>query len=157
MKIVLILLTIICLGCIGLYIWQPIHLETYLLSSKVDAKWIAIEYDNPKCSPLEKNILGEVIEVSESGYVCTSSPMEMGWKYSKFYTIDDNNNRNALTESKQIFAQSSLYVNQGNCNVKAEIFLYQSKDNSKVSNERTSFIEIYHPECQNRGIPTSTP
>lgn len=147
MKFFVIMLIMICLGCAIFYIWQPIHLQTYLLSSKIETKWIAIEYDNPKCSPLAKSVLGREIEVPESGYVCTSSPMEMGWTYSKFYLVD-NDKRIAITEEKQIFAQSALFINQGACSVTAEIFLYESKNISKASNQRTSFIEVYHPECQ---------
>ena len=155
MKFFVIILTLICLGCATFYIWQPIHLQTYLLSTKIETKWITIEYDNPKCSPLEKKVLGREIEIPESGYVCTSSLMEMGWTYSKFYLVD-NNKRVEITEDEQIFVRSALYINQGGCNVTAEIFLYESKNNSKAINERASFVEIYHPECQNRGVTTSS-
>lgn len=139
--------------CLFLYLWSPVRVHTYLLSSRLEPSWVAIEYDNPKCSPLKENRLWRELVIPESGYLCTSSPMDMGWTYNRYYLVNDRGERIRLVEDEQIFARASTRVNEGDCKVTAEFFLYGS--GGKTINERTSFIEKYHPECRQRGTITT--
>ena len=153
MKVLLVgALAAFCSVCLLLYIWSPVRVQTYILSSKLEPSWIAIEYDNPNCSALKENRLWRELVIPESGYLCTSNPMEMGWTYDRFYLIGDQGERTRLNENGQIFAEASIRINENACKVTAKIFKYGS---GRASNESTSFIEKYHPECRQRGTVTT--
>ena len=129
-----------------LYLWQPVSLQTYLLPTTLKHGWVAIEYDNPNCSSLKRSSLGQEYVIPESGYLCTSSPMEKGLTYQRYYLVDDKNKRTRLYLDKQIFVRESIFVKRGSCKVTAETFWYGPKD--KINNEKTDFIEKFHPECR---------
>ncbi len=71
-----------------------------------------------------------------------------------YYLVDDRRKRTRLIESEHIFAPSSMRINEGSCNIVAELFKYGS---GRANNESTTFVEKYHPECGNRGVTTSVP
>lgn len=136
-----------------LNVWKPVRLQTYLLPSNLELGWVVIEYDNIKCPSLKEGGWWRELTIPESGYLCTSSPIEIGWTYNMYYLVDAQRERTRLTESEHIFAPSSMHINEASCKIVAELFKYGS---GKATNERTAFVEEYHPECRNRGVPTTS-
>jgi len=76
------------------------------------AKWITIEYSNSKCAPLEETSSGREFVIPESGYLCTSSAMYMGWHREKFYAVDERNSRTPIEVDKRILRPESFNVNE---------------------------------------------
>src|SRR5882724_6039706 len=138
----------------------PLRLQTYLIPATMEPRWITIEYNNPNCPPLEKSIFGTNFVIPKSGFLCTSSPMYKGWHRTKYYLIDENNNRTLLQPDERILRQESFYVNDPSsdpslpvCKVTADEFFYGPKEKLTYENPimyDEDFLNHYHPECRNR-------
>ncbi len=134
----------------------PLRVHTYLIPAKIEPRWITIEYDNPKCTPLKENALGREFVIPESGFLCTSSPMYRGWHREKYYSVDENNNRTALQTDERILRRESFNINQPSsnvgmivCKVTGEEFFYGSKEKLTSENpimKDEAFLKL-HPEC----------
>jgi hypothetical protein len=143
----------------------PLRVHSYLIPAKMEARWVTIEYNNPTCPPLDESIFGRQFIIPESGFLCTSSPMYTGWHRTKYYLVDEKNNRTALQPDERIFRQESLYVNQPSldpggpvCKVTADEFFYGPKDKLTYNNpimQDESFLKL-HPECCHSGIVTKS-
>ncbi len=142
------ILTLFTVGFV-LYVVKPVRVQTYLLPSKLKPGWVIIEYDNPKCAPLEEGRLWQMHVIPESGYLCTSSHSEAGLTYQRYYLVNETGKRIQLAMGKQIFQRRSLYLNPANgaCKVSAEEFWYGPED--QINNEDAVLLERFHPECHN--------
>ncbi len=138
------------------------RVHTYLIPAKMEPRWITIEYDNPKCAALKESVFGREFAIPESGFLCTSSPMYMGWHRTKFYLVDELHNRTAIQAGERIFRQESLAERKWSsdagtfaCKVTGEEFFYGPKEKVTSENpimEDEIFLR-YHPECRNRAVP----
>jgi hypothetical protein len=133
-----------------LFIWWPIRVQTYVLSSKMKPGWVIIEYENPKCQPLRKTLVGQEFVIPESGYMCTSSPIYIGWFREEYY-LEENGRRTPL-KRQLIFRHttSSILADEEKCQTKYESFWYGPQD--QITNEAINLIKKYHPECRDAGI-----
>ena len=138
---------------LGIYVWKPIRVQTYLLPSTLKPGWVAIEYDNSKCAPLREGRLWQEHVIPESGYLCTSSHRETGWVYRKYYLVQPNGERTLLAVGKQIFKEITIYLNPLNpdCKVIAESFWYGPQE--QIDDKRDEALKQHHPEC-NPGLLT---
>ena len=57
--------------------------------------WIVMQFDNPTCSPLERDGLFWVIRVRKNGGMCTSDHRDPKFRYQKFEYVDVGGNRTA--------------------------------------------------------------
>ena len=144
-------ISVLVLGFVGsillmLYAGKPVRLQSYLLPSTLKYGWVTIEYDNPNCSKIKGGPLGDEFVIPQSGYLCTSSPMETGLTYQRYYLVNDKGERTSLDIDQQIHVRASVFVSRGSCNITAETFWYGPKD--KITNDKTDFIEKFHSECR---------
>jgi len=131
------------------------------MPAKLEPRWITIEYSNPKCAPLEETSSGREFVIPESGYLCTSSAMYMGWHREKFYAVDERNSRTPIEVDKRILRPESFNVNEPSldagmpaCKVTAEEFFFGSRDKLTHENpimQDEDFLSHYHPECRHKG------
>lgn len=143
----------------------PLRVQSYLISTKMKPGWVTIEYENPKCSPLKESLFGQEFVIPESGFLCTSSSMYMGWQRRKYYLIDESNHRTALEPGEMIFREEGRQVNERSldagmpvCKVTAEEFFYGPKDKLTYENpiqQDENFLKL-HPGCRRSGIETPT-
>jgi hypothetical protein len=47
--------------------------------------WVAVEFERADCPPLTKRGDAWYLHVPESGYLCTSNPLEEGWATDTFF------------------------------------------------------------------------
>lgn len=57
--------------------------------------WIVMQFDNPTCSPLERDVLFYVIRIGKKGGMCTSDHRNPKFRYQKFEYVDARGNRTA--------------------------------------------------------------
>jgi hypothetical protein len=138
------------------------RVETYLIPADMKPRWINIEYDNPKCPPLNGSKLSQEFVIPESGFICTSSPAYNGWFQRKFFLVDAKGKRTQLKEEGNIWQEGviskdepSLDEGQPRCKVSLTQFFYGTKDDPMGNNpifQDEDFLRDYHPECRNTGI-----
>jgi len=153
MKLIFGTLLVLGLAFFGICIWKPVRVQTYLLPSTLKTGWVTIEYENPKCNALREGRLWQEHVIPESGYLCTSSKSETSWVYRKYYLVQANGEKRPLTIGKQIFKESTVYLNPLNrdCKVIAESFWYGPQE--QIDNQQHAVLEKLHPEC-GKGLVT---
>ena len=151
MKILLVLIGVTFCVCLFWYLFQPVRVETYLFAPSITTTWVFVEYGRSDCTPLSEGFLGREIRIPADGYLCTSSPMEMGWTYNLYYL--DGNPAVKLDSDSNILSKGSIHIIDPDCRVVAETFLLKLQVSDRPSNSGTRFIETYHPECTG-GIDT---
>ena len=134
----------------------PLRVHTYLIPAKIEPSWITIEHDNPKCTPLKEDVFGRELVIPESGFLCTSTPIYMGWHREKYYSVDANNKRTALQLDERIFRRGALaehHFSSGTgtivCKVSGLEFFYGPKEKLTADNpimKDEAFLKL-HPEC----------
>jgi hypothetical protein len=97
--------------------------------------WATIAYNKPHCKALEWDGLFVVIRVDSSGKGCTSSPMPLGWSYTKFVRVDKGGNQTPLAwgaddSTKMIWAWSNR-TPQGGSPFFADVFFVGTADQLK--------------------------
>ena len=147
MRIRLLLVVLALVLALGLAVWwwRPVRLQTYLLSSDVSSGWIVVEFGNPHCPSIQEARLWREFVIPSSGYLCTSSSMEPGLVYERFYLVDREGNRRALKISDWIHVRATTLVNEPECNLTAKTFWYGPKGG--VSGHSSDVIRRYHPAC----------
>jgi hypothetical protein len=153
MKFIYAALSVLGLALLGVYVWKPIRVQTYLLPSTLKPGWVTIEYENSKCNPLKEDRLRQEHVIPESGYLCTLSRRETKWVYRRYYLVQANGERRPLTEGKEIFQEGTLFLDPGNpdCKVTADSFWYGPQE--QIDNQRHEVLKQHHPEC-NKGLVT---
>jgi hypothetical protein len=96
--------------------------------------WVTIAYSKPDCKAFEWDGIFVVIPVDSSGKGCTSSPMPLGWQYTKFVRVDKNGNQTPLAwgtnDSGMIWAWSNR-TPQGGSPFFADVFFVGTADQLK--------------------------
>ena len=152
MKVLIIFVIVIICFCVVWIYLQPVSIQTYRLAP-MKTSWVAVEYDRKDCPTLTEGWFGRELEIPSEGYLCTSSPMETGWTYDLFYLEQEPSVR--LNDEINITLRGFTSVRLEKCQVQAEVFLVRLNEFDKPSNTRTSFLEIYRPEC-NTGVTTES-
>ena len=146
------ILVVLCLIFSQDAISFPVH--SYLIPAKMKPGWVTIEYENPKCESLKEFSGGREFVIPESGYLCTSSSMYMGWAQRRYFVVEEGGRRTPLKVKKHIWREASFRINESDCKVVAEEYFYGKKvthENAILFDEK--FLEE-HPGCRNRGINT---
>ena len=124
----------------------------FLLDESAQGRWIVMEYLNPSCPPLPEADGARDVRISESGYACTSSPMEDGPSTSSCYLLRADGTRRAVPPDEiqlvgsingpfvSIVAGSNL---EKRCYVVAEGFWYGPKGSVKGS--MADALKAHHP------------
>lgn len=146
---------LLLIGCLSVAC-GPLRIHTCLIPAKIEPRWITIEYDNPKCTPLQENVFGREFVIPESGFLCTSSPIYRGWHREEYYSVDENNNLTALQDDDRILKRQSFIIIQSssnagmnNCKVAGEEFFFGPKEKLTSENpirKNEAFLKL-HPEC----------
>ena len=119
--------------------------ESYVLAEGSKPGWVVLEFENPKCPAMESGWLGRDFFLPESGYLCTSSPIDGGYVYERYYLLRDNGRREHLDIGKEIHGRSGLNLTLEGCRLTATVFRYDGADGAWDSGE---FIREHHPECR---------
>jgi len=120
--------------------------ESYVLAKGVGSQWVVVEFGNRECKPMESRWLGRDFLIPASGYLCTSSPVELGLVFERYYKLTDDGRRERLEESKNIHGRSALNLTLEGCQVTAVVFRYGSEETRPW--DSGAFISQYHPECR---------
>ena len=109
--------------------------------------WATVEYGRPECQPLADGGLFVDIQVDESGKGCTSSPMPIGWRYTKFVRVGKNGRTTSLPwstgDSSMIWAWSNR-TPQGGSPFFMDVFFVGTADELKSNwpNEPKFFRKV---------------
>lgn len=162
MKVFGFVLLVVGVVLVAVYQQRIILVETYLLSTKMPHGWVVIEYENPRCKPLRDRLFERRFVIPESGYLCTSSSIYMGWHKARYYLVEEDGSWKPLVEKEWISQQNSFEMkkysfqpsNQGNvtnlptkCEVKGSSFWYGPPDQITID-ETPLIIARHHPECR---------
>jgi len=73
----------------------------------------------------------------------------------KYYLVEANGERRPLTGGKEIFQESTIYLDPGNpdCKVIADSFWYGPQE--QIDNQQHVVLKKLHPECD-KGLVTPT-
>ena len=80
--------------------------------------WVVIQYEDPACPPLQSKGIYLVIPIPPSGRACTSSPIPLGWRYTRYEYVSPDGTRRAIRwggwhPDQEIWAGSWAPVQQG--------------------------------------------
>lgn len=134
---------------VAFFALRPVLLQSYLLSEQLGPGWVAVEHGNAGCMPLKAGRFWQEVEISESGYACTSSPIVMGWVYERYFRVDGRGGRERLEVGKDILARATVSVDTNDCRFTADTFWYGQLEERRGA--RTDLLRRQHPEC--RGLP----
>ena len=120
--------------------------ESYVLAKGSKPGWIVVEFENPGCPAMENGWRGRDFVIPESGCLCTSSPIDRGYVYDRYYRIGDDGGGDRLEMGKQIHARSGLNLTLEGCRVTAIVFRYDAAGGTTW--DSGAFIRERHPECR---------
>jgi hypothetical protein len=107
---------------------------------------MVVEFENPKCPATESSWRGRDFVIPESGYLCTSSPLDHGYVYDRYYRVSGDGRREKLEIGKEIQARSGLNLTLKGCRVTATVFRYDAAEGTTWNSG--AFIREHHPECR---------
>jgi hypothetical protein len=101
--------------------------------------WATVTYGNPSCVQLDVKGLFLVVRIDSTGRACTSSPMPSGWRFTKFFRVQQGGGKSPLVssgwsdEASRMIWAGAVMTRQGGYANDGEVFFVGTAQELNVS------------------------
>jgi hypothetical protein len=122
--------------------------NTYTLAAGTEPGWVIVEFENPGCPALPKDLIGRSIAVPSSRYVCSSDSMRVGLAPDRYF-LEGPSGRTRLELDRDIhhLAAFTFGAGEGRCRMVGEAFFFGPSTQLTKSEDYSALYPLQHQGC----------